>query len=107
MPEDIQQLIDKYQKLSEGGRIRINNQLDCELKVDKLIAQKRQETQRKGIEAARQSRKQYGRPKATITTDWTITYNQWKNGDITADDAALKLGISKATLYRRSRNKVN
>ena len=103
MPEDIQQLIDKYQKLSEGGRIRINNQIDCELKVDNLMAQKRQETQRKGIEAAKQAGKQYGRPKATITADWDVTYNQWKNGEITSDDAALKLGISKATLYRRAR----
>ena len=48
------------------------------------------------------SGKQYGRPKATITADWDDTYNQWKSGDISADDAARKLGISKATLYRRS-----
>lgn len=103
MPEDIQQLIEKYDKLSDEGRIRINNQIDCELHVDTMIAEERHKKQRQGIEASRQAGKQYGRPKATITADWKVVYNQWKSGDITADDAARKLGISKATLYRRAR----
>ncbi|WP_157833236.1 helix-turn-helix domain-containing protein [Selenomonas ruminantium] len=103
MPEDIKELVDKYNRLSDEGRLRINNQIDCELRVDALIAKKRLEKQRQGIEASRQAGKQYGRPKATITADWDVTYSQWKSGDITADDAALKLGISKATLYRRAR----
>ena len=29
-----------------------------------------------------------------------VVYAQWKAQDITADEAAVKLGISKATLYR-------
>ena len=29
-----------------------------------------------------------------------VAYAQWKAQDITADEAAVKLGISKATLYR-------
>lgn len=104
MPEDIQQLIEKYDKLSDEGRIRINNQIDCELHVDAMLAEERHEKQRQGIEASRQAGKQYGRPKADISADWDDTYKQWKSGDITADDAARKLGISKATLYRRARN---
>ena len=28
-----------------------------------------------------------------------VVYAQWKAQDITADEAAVKLGISKATLY--------
>ena len=103
MPEDIKELVDKYNHLSDEGRLRINSQIDCELRIDALVAEKRQEKQRKGIEESRQAGKQYGRPKATITADWDDTYNQWKSGDITADDAARKLGISKATLYRRAR----
>ena len=104
MPEDIKELVDKYNRLSDEGRLRINNQIDCELRVDALAAEKRHEKQRQGIEASRLAGKQYGRPKAAITADWDDTYNQWKSGDITADDAARKLGISKATLYRRVRD---
>ena len=32
--------------------------------------------------------------------NWDVVYAQWKAQDITADEAAVKLGISKATLYR-------
>ena len=105
MPEDIKELVDKYNRLSDEGRLRVNSQIDCELRVDALVADKRHERQRQGIEASRQAGKQYGRPKVIITADWNDTYNQWKSGDITADDAARKLGISKATLYRRAGGK--
>ena len=32
--------------------------------------------------------------------NWDVVYAQWKAQNITADEAAVKLGISKATLYR-------
>ena len=32
--------------------------------------------------------------------NWDVVYAQWKAQDITADEAAMKLGISKAALYR-------
>ena len=32
--------------------------------------------------------------------NWEVVYAQWKAQDITADEAAVKLGISKAALYR-------
>ena len=32
--------------------------------------------------------------------NWEVVYAQWKAQDITADEAAVKLGISKATIYR-------
>ena len=32
--------------------------------------------------------------------NWDVVYAQWKAQDIMADEAAVKLGISKATLYR-------
>ena len=59
MPEDIKELVDKYNRLSDEGRLRINNQIDCELRVDALAAEKRHEKQRQGIEASRQAGKQY------------------------------------------------
>ena len=34
-----------------------------------------------------------------------VVYAQWKAQDITADEAAVKLGISKATLYRMEKRR--
>ena len=42
----------------------------------------------------------YGRPQTNFPANWDVVYAQWKAQDITADEAAVKLGISKATLYR-------
>ena len=50
-------LVDKYDRLSDEGRLRINSQIDCELRVDALVAEKRHERQRQGIEASRQAGK--------------------------------------------------
>ena len=65
MPEDIKELVDKYNHLSDEGRLRIDSQIDCELRVDALAAEKRHEKQRQGIEASRLAGTQYGRPKAS------------------------------------------
>jgi hypothetical protein len=35
-----------------------------------------------------------------------VAYAQWKAQDITADEAAVKLGISKATLYRMEKRRI-
>ena len=37
--------------------------------------------------------------------NWEVVYAQWKAQDITADEAAVKLGISKATLYRMEKRR--
>ena len=37
--------------------------------------------------------------------NWDVAYAQWKAQDITADEAAVKLGISKATLYRMEKRR--
>ena len=37
--------------------------------------------------------------------NWDVVYAQWKAQDITADEAAVKLGISKATLYRMEKRR--
>ena len=34
-----------------------------------------------------------------------LAYAQWKAQDITADEAAVKLGISKSTLYRMAKRR--
>ena len=37
--------------------------------------------------------------------NWDVVYAQWKAQDIMADEAAVKLGISKATLYRMEKRR--
>ena len=92
------ELVEKYRRLSDEGRARISSQIDCELRIDAEAAAKRQENQRKGIEAAKKAGIHYGRPKTTFLENWDVVYSQWKAQDITADEAAVKMGISKATL---------
>lgn len=98
-PED-KQLLKQYKRLTDAGRERISNQIECELRIYTAAAAKRREKQRKGIEAAQKAGVQYGRPKIALPPNWDIVYGQWKAQEITADEAAVKLGISKATLYR-------
>ena len=38
--------------------------------------------------------------------NWEVVYAQWKAQDITADEAAVKLGIFKATLYRMEKRRI-
>ncbi|SDO75830.1 helix-turn-helix domain-containing protein [Selenomonas ruminantium] len=98
-PQD-KQLLKQYRRLTDEGRERISNQIECELRIDAEAAAKRREKQRQGIEAAQKAGVQYGRPKVALPQNWNTVYAQWKAQDITADEAAVKLGISKATLYR-------
>lgn len=98
-PKD-KQLLTKYRQLTDAGRARISNQIECELRIDAEVAARRHEKQRKGIEAAQKAGIPYGRPKIALPQNWDDVYGQWKAQDITADEAAVKLGISKATLYR-------
>ena len=97
------ELVEKYRRLSDEGRARISNQIDCELRIDAEVTAKRQETQRKGIEAAKLSGRPYGRPKRAVPDNWNTVYAQWRGQDITAEEAAVKLGISKSTLYRMAK----
>ena len=99
------ELIEKYRRLSNEGRARINNQIDCELRIDAEIAAKRQESQRAGIAAAKRAGVHYGRPQTEFPANWDMVYAQWRAQDITADEAAVKLGISKATLYRMAKRR--
>lgn len=92
-----QQLIEKYRQLSAEGRIRVNHQIDCELRVDAEAVRKRRDR----IEAARKAGVHFGRPKKeSFPENWDTVYSQWKVKDITAKEAADKLHISLATLYR-------
>ena len=59
--------------------------------------------QAKGIQNARSKGKHIGRPFKDIDK-FEYYLNQVKEGSITAKEAADKLGISKATFYRRSNN---
>ena len=68
--------------------------------------ERRQESQRKGIETAKKAGRHYGRPQTTFLENWDVVYAQWKAQDITAAEAAVKMGISKATLYRMEKRRI-
>ena len=60
--------------------------------MDAEVAERRQESQRKGIETAKKAGRHYGRPQTTFPENWDVVYSQWKAQDITADETAVKLG---------------
>jgi len=58
--------------------------------------------QREGIEIAKAQGKYTGR-KPTAHPDFDSVVARWRNGELTAAAAMKKLGMSKATFYRRVR----
>ena len=56
--------------------------------------------QAEGIESAKARGKHLGRPKATLSETFKDTYDDWKQGNMTAVQAMKKEGIPKATFYR-------
>lgn len=82
----------------------INNIL---IEVYSTIAQQeieRKETrQREGLEAmkARGDWDRYGRPKAEIPQDFEKVVASWRNEEISATEAFTKLGMKKATFYKK------
>lgn len=82
----------------------INNIL---IEVYSTIAQQeieRKETrQREGLEAmkARGDWDRYGRPRAEIPQDFEKVVASWRNEEISATEAFTKLGMKKATFYKK------
>lgn len=53
-----------------------------------------------GIAAAKMKGIRFGRKPACITDDFVVMYGRWKNKEISATNAALQLGICRATYYK-------
>ena len=58
------------------------------------------ERQKEGIAAARLNGKYLGRPKAEFPTEWETVYNEWKQGNITANRAMEILHLKRTTFYK-------
>ena len=58
------------------------------------------ERQKEGIAAARLNGKYLGRPKAEFPTEWEKVYNEWKQGNITANRAMEILNLKRTTFYK-------
>lgn len=58
------------------------------------------ERQKEGIAAARLNGKYLGRPKAEFPTEWETVYNEWKQGNITANRAMEILNLKRTTFYK-------
>ena len=77
--------------------------VDLVLQILSYTAEKERENirrrQRQGIEAAKISGKNLGRPKTDYPENWRIIYNEWKSGAITAVSAMKRLKLKKTTFY--------
>lgn len=67
----------------------------------KLEHNKNKQRQHEGIDLALLEKRPYGRPKAPITDEFKLIYQQWKNGEMTAVKAIEFSGYKKNTFYRR------
>lgn len=56
--------------------------------------------QRKGINSARKHGVQFGRPRLAIPEDYPLMVKRWQNGEITAEQAAQLMNISRSTFFR-------
>ena len=63
--------------------------------------------QKEGIEAAKKRGVKFGRPLLSVPDNFEQIYSQWKNKEITADEAAQLCNLKKATFYSRARKQKN
>jgi DNA invertase Pin-like site-specific DNA recombinase len=56
--------------------------------------------QAEGIAIAKTQGKHLGRPKAEMPKDFESIYKEWKDGNITAKKAMIKLGLKTTTFYK-------
>ena len=61
--------------------------------------------QAEGIAAAKAKGKKFGRRKIEMPREFNDIYESYRNGKISADDAAKLLKISRSTFYRRCKQK--
>jgi DNA invertase Pin-like site-specific DNA recombinase len=56
--------------------------------------------QREGIDSAQRKGVKLGRPQAPLNEHFVDVYHQWKQGKITAVEAAKRVNVNKTTYYR-------
>lgn len=59
------------------------------------------ETQRQGIETAKQAGKHLGRPKRKLPNQFEDIYSRWEKGEISSTVAMKILGLTKTSFYRK------
>lgn len=64
----------------------------------KEIAYKKLQTE--GIQKAHDKGVKFGRPVAQYPESWEPVYQQWKDGEITAKEAMVSLGLKRTTFYK-------
>ena len=80
---------------------------DLVLQIMSFMAESEREIilhrQAEGIAAAKKRGVQFGRAKIALPEDFDAIYQQWQSGELTAQQAAILCGISKRTLYSRTK----
>ncbi|MBQ9027449.1 MAG: recombinase family protein [Lachnospiraceae bacterium] len=81
---------------------------DVVLQVLSFVAENERESirsrQQEGIFAAKKRGVQFGRPVIKMPENFMEIYGEWKDGKITATEAAEKCGCSRSTFYNRTRS---
>ena len=62
--------------------------------------QSHQLLQRRGIDAAKENGVIFGAPRVKLPEDFSALVQQWQQGLITSDEAAVRANISRASFYR-------
>lgn len=57
--------------------------------------------QAEGIALAQKNGIKFGRPTTDLPSNWTVEYDKWKEGNQTAVQFGVNVGLKKATLYRK------
>ena len=95
--------------LNTGEHTELVGQLitDLVLQLLSFVAQTERENirqrQREGIEAARARGVRFGRPRLALPEGFAELAGRWRAGELTAQEASARLGVSRTTFFRRVR----
>lgn len=91
----------KFKRMGDLGKLLEDQFLRMLAYVAEQERKKNRQRHADGIEVARTDGVKFGRPRSIINLAFIQAYDEWKSGEITATEAMSKVGLKKATLYRR------
>jgi DNA invertase Pin-like site-specific DNA recombinase len=91
----------KFKTMGDFGKVMEDQFLSLLAYVAEQERKKNHSRQAEGIEVARKDGVIFGRPRQEIDGNFLSVYREWKAGVHTAVEAMRRLGMKKATFYRR------
>lgn len=84
-------------------RMISNMVIETVLYLTRHLKETREHQQRKGIVSAKARGVQFGRPKIDMPDEYDVMVERWRSGEVTAEEAAHLLNISRSTFFRRAK----